>query len=56
MEGARRIADRLATDDLPAAGYGVPVIGQFSSWIGCKVSPPWGVWVDLAALCIAPTG
>jgi ABC-type oligopeptide transport system substrate-binding subunit/class 3 adenylate cyclase len=57
VSAASDLADRLATDDVPAAGFGVSVIGQyFSPRIGCKVSPPWGYGVDLAALCIAPTG
>jgi ABC-type transport system substrate-binding protein/class 3 adenylate cyclase len=50
---ASDFAHRLVTQDVPAAGFGVPVFGQYlSPRIGCAVTPPFGYGVDLAALCI----
>ena len=57
VAAASDLADRLATNDVPAVGFGVPVIGQYlSPRIGCRVSPPFGYGIDLTALCIAPIG
>ena len=56
LAAASDFAHRLVTEDVPAAGFGVPVIGQYlSPRIGCVVSPPFGYGVDLAALCITPS-
>jgi ABC-type transport system substrate-binding protein/streptogramin lyase len=49
-------AARLARVDVPIAAVGYPVIGElFSSRLGCRVFPPFGYGVDLAALCLDET-
>ena len=47
------LAARLATDEIPATGFGHPVNGQFfSARVGCRVFPPFGYGIDLAAMCV----
>jgi serine/threonine-protein kinase len=59
LSGARRQvaaaagAARLARVDVPIAVVGYPVLGElFSPRLGCRVFPPFGYGVDLAALCV----
>ena len=52
-QAAGNLAMSLATADVPLAAFGTPVIGEFfSPRLGCKVFPPFGFGVDLAALCL----
>lgn len=60
LSGPRRqreanvLADRLAKRDAPIAAVGVPQVGGFfSPALGCRVFPPLGYGIDLAALCLA---
>jgi len=60
LSGARRhaaaaaSAARLARVDVPIAAIGYSVLGElFSPRLGCRVFPPFGYGVDLAALCLA---
>jgi extracellular solute-binding protein (family 5) len=49
---AAALADRLDTRDLPVIPYGNRVNGEFfAPTLGCRVFPPRGGGVDLAALC-----
>ncbi|HYT81313.1 MAG TPA: BTAD domain-containing putative transcriptional regulator [Actinomycetota bacterium] len=59
MTGPQRIAAagdlawRLAIDQVPAAAFAYQVNGQFfSPRLGCRLFPPFGYGVDLAALCL----
>jgi ABC-type oligopeptide transport system substrate-binding subunit/class 3 adenylate cyclase/streptogramin lyase len=63
LSGPRRQASaaasaaRLARVDVPIAAVGYPVRGElFSPRLGCRVFPPFGYGVDLAALCLAEPG
>jgi len=39
---------------VPIAAVGYPVLGElFSPRLGCRIFPPFGYGVDLAALCLA---
>jgi ABC-type oligopeptide transport system substrate-binding subunit len=50
---ARRLASRLATEQVPATAFAYQVNGQFfSPRLGCRIFPPFGYGVDLAALCL----
>ena len=58
QRGARRdtnagqLAWSLATKQVPVTAFAYQVNGQFlSSRLGCRVFPPFGFGVDLAALC-----
>jgi hypothetical protein len=54
---AAALADRLGTEELPVVAVGVGVIGEFlSPRLGCRVFPPFGYGVDLAALCTSDQG
>jgi ABC-type oligopeptide transport system substrate-binding subunit/class 3 adenylate cyclase len=54
---ATALADRLAADQVPLAAVGNGVIGEyFSPRLGCRVFPPMGFGVDLAALCLESGG
>ncbi|CAN5332544.1 hypothetical protein BH18ACT14_BH18ACT14_01880 [soil metagenome] len=47
-------AARLARVEVPVVAVGYPVLGElFSPRLGCRVFPPFGFGVDLAALCLA---
>lgn len=47
------LAVRLANRDVPVAVYGYPMAPEFfSGRIGCKIFPPFGYGVDLAAMCL----
>jgi hypothetical protein len=49
---AGRVADELATDEVPIAAYGVPQTSQFvGPGIGCLLFTSFGYGLDLAALC-----
>lgn len=53
---ARNLAARFAAEDVPATAFAYQVNGQFfSSRLGCRVFPPFGYGVDLAALCLNPS-
>ena len=55
-ERATKLAERLATEDVAVAAVGVSVIGEFlSPRLDCRVFPPFGYGVDLAALCLSDT-
>jgi len=46
------LAVRLANREVPEAVYGYFITPEFfSGRIGCKVFPPFGYGVDLAAMC-----
>jgi peptide/nickel transport system substrate-binding protein len=50
---AAALAQRLAVRDVPVIAYGNRVQGEFfSPKLGCRVFPPMGYGVDLAALCL----
>ena len=50
---ATTLARRLATTDVPATAFAYQVNGQFfSPRLGCRIFPPFGYGVDLAALCL----
>jgi hypothetical protein len=52
-DAAISLATRLASEDLPVTGFAFPETGQFfSPHLGCRVFPPFGYGVDLAALCV----
>jgi hypothetical protein len=47
------LADRLATREAPLAAYLTPVIPTLlAPSLGCRVFPPLGYDIDLAALCL----
>jgi ABC-type oligopeptide transport system substrate-binding subunit len=49
---AGRVADELATNEVPFAAYGAPQTTQFvAPRVGCRVSTSFGYGLDLAALC-----
>jgi hypothetical protein len=50
---ASTVARHLATNQVPATAFAYLVNGQFFSprW-GCRIFPPFGYGVDLAALCL----
>jgi hypothetical protein len=51
---AAALADRLATDEVPAAAYATPQISQYlGARLGCRVFTPSSYGVDLAALCLS---
>ena len=53
---AAALADRLATDEVPLAADLHGAIPTFlSPSLGCRVFPPFGFGVDLAALCPDPS-
>ena len=49
---AAALATHLTKYEVPAAAYATPQISQFF-WprLGCRIFPPFGYGVDLAALC-----
>jgi hypothetical protein len=50
---AGRIADELATDEVPVAAYGVPQTSQFvAPRVECRLFTSFGYGLDLAALCL----
>jgi peptide/nickel transport system substrate-binding protein len=50
---AARLADRLVNDDIAVAAYGYDVVtALLSPRLGCRVFPPLGYGIDLAALCL----
>jgi DNA-binding SARP family transcriptional activator/ABC-type oligopeptide transport system substrate-binding subunit len=50
---ARRIADELATNEVPVAAYGVPQTSQFvGPNVGCRLFTSFGHGLDLAAACL----
>ena len=52
-QAATALATSLATGAVPVVAFGQPVIGEFfSQRLGCRVFPPLGYGVDLAALCL----
>src|SRR5215211_1743291 len=53
MAAAAQLADRLAVKEVPFAAVGTGVItGFLSPRLSCRVFPPFGYGVDLAALCL----
>jgi ABC-type transport system substrate-binding protein/class 3 adenylate cyclase len=53
LEAAIRLADRLATEDVPVVVVGTAEGGTvIGPRLGCRVFPPFGFGVDLAALCL----
>jgi ABC-type oligopeptide transport system substrate-binding subunit len=53
QSAAAALAERLAVRDVPVIVYGSHVQGEFfSPRLGCRVFPPLGYGVDLAALCL----
>jgi hypothetical protein len=47
------VAHRLATIQVPATAFAYQANGQFlSPRLGCRIFPPFGYGVDLAALCL----
>jgi len=54
IAAAGALARRLTTTDVPATAFAYQVNGQFfSQRLGCRIFPPFGYGVDLAALCLA---
>jgi ABC-type oligopeptide transport system substrate-binding subunit len=52
QSAAAVLADRLAVEGVPVIPTGVGVQGEFfAPALGCRVFPPFGSGVDLAALC-----
>jgi DNA-binding SARP family transcriptional activator/ABC-type oligopeptide transport system substrate-binding subunit len=50
---AGRVADGLATNEVPFAAYGAPQTTQFvAPLVGCRVFTSFGDGLDLAALCL----
>jgi len=50
---AAKLAQRLTTNDVLLAAYSTPQTSEFfSSRLGCRIFPPFGYGVDLAALCL----
>ncbi len=50
---AGRIADELATNEVPVAAYGVPQTSQFvGPSVGCRLFMSFGYGLDLAAACL----
>jgi hypothetical protein len=50
---AAALAQRLAVREVPVIAYGNRMQGEFfSPKLGCRVFPPMGYGVDLAALCL----
>jgi hypothetical protein len=50
---ASTLARHLAKTDVPATAFAYEVNGQFfSRRSGCRIFPPFGYGVDLAALCL----
>jgi hypothetical protein len=50
---AGRIADELATDEVPVAAYGVRQTSQFvAPRVECRLLTSFGYGLDLAALCL----
>jgi ABC-type oligopeptide transport system substrate-binding subunit len=50
---ASTVAHRLATNQVPATAFAYLVNGQFfSPRLSCRIFPPFGYGVDLAALCL----
>ena len=51
---AAALARQLTTSVVPVVPYGVTVQGEFlAPSLGCRIFPPFGYGVDLAALCLA---
>jgi hypothetical protein len=54
IAAARDLAWHLATRQVPATAFAYQANGQFfSPRLGCRIFPPFGYGVDLAALCLA---
>jgi peptide/nickel transport system substrate-binding protein len=52
QSAAASLSERLATGPVPVVAYGNWVQGElFAPSVGCRVFPPFGYGVDLAALC-----
>jgi hypothetical protein len=50
------LADRLAANEVPLAAVGTAHLGTvLGARLGCRVFPPFGYGVDLAALCLEGT-
>jgi ABC-type oligopeptide transport system substrate-binding subunit len=50
---AGRVADELATDEVPVAAYGAPQTSQFvGPNVGCRLFTSFGYGLDLAAVCL----
>jgi hypothetical protein len=48
-----KLADRVVDDEVAVAAYGNDVVTAFlSPRLGCRVFPPLGYGIDLAALCL----
>jgi hypothetical protein len=53
IAAASTLAHHLATIQMPATAFAYLVNGQFfSPRLGCRIFPPFGYGVDLAALCL----
>jgi len=53
QSAAGRVADELATHEVPVAAYSVPQTSQFiGPRIGCRLFTSFGYGLDLAALCM----
>jgi ABC-type oligopeptide transport system substrate-binding subunit len=53
IDAAGMLAHQLATVQVPATAFAYQVNGQFfSPRLGCRIFPPFGYGVDLAALCL----
>jgi hypothetical protein len=51
------LADQLATKEVPVAATVTPVVPDLlGPRLGCRVYPPWGLGIDLAALCPGEAG
>ena len=49
------LADKLASREVPVAAAATPVVpALLGPRLGCRVFPPWGFGIDLAALCLEP--
>jgi ABC-type oligopeptide transport system substrate-binding subunit len=56
VTAAGDLAWRLATKQVPMTAFADQVNGQFiAPRLGCRVFPPFGYGVDLAALCLDPS-
>jgi hypothetical protein len=53
VAAAAELADRLVDQDVAVAPYGYDVVtALLSPRLGCRVFPPLGYGIDLAALCL----
>lgn len=57
QSAAVALADYLASDEVPAAAFSTPATPSvLAPRMGCRVFPPYGFGVDLAALCARARG